>query len=228
MADLRWKWLGAVPYAAARTHQEELARSVARQEAAETLLLLEHPSVFTLGRHRDVSADVIEQAEATGAPVLRTDRGGDLTWHGPGQLVVYPVVRLRGAGRGVRDFVAGLVEVMQEVAAARGVVAACDPTQPGLYVGEEGRRRKLASVGIAVRRGVTLHGAALNCSRSASEGFAGLAPCGLPGVVATSLEEEGASGPTGPEDLAVPVARAFAERFNFDFPHEISPGSAAS
>lgn len=216
MAELEWSWLGAVPWAEARALQEARASAVARGDEPEALYLLEHPPIFTVGRHRAVSEALRASAAQSATPIVRTDRGGDLTWHGPGQLVVYPVVRLRGAGRGVRDFVAGLVEVLRDVVDAAGLRAVCDPAQPGLYLGTAPARRKLASVGIAVRRGVTLHGAALNLSKAASQGFDGLAPCGLEAVRATSLEEEGGDVAGGSAAFAPLVAREFAARFNFE------------
>ncbi|MEO2168384.1 MAG: lipoyl(octanoyl) transferase LipB [bacterium] len=215
MENLRWSWLGRVEYSAARELQESLAKQVAKAAWPEVLLCLEHPAVFTMGRNRSVAEPTRLAAAAAGVPLLQTDRGGDLTWHGPGQLVLYPILRLRAAGLGVRTFVAALTGALQDAAATVQVRSWCDPAQPGLFVGDSGARRKLGSVGLAIRCGVTLHGAALNVERTAQEGFLGLAPCGLDGVRATSLAAEAPQPVPTPEQCAALVAQAFASRLNF-------------
>ncbi|MFP6663949.1 MAG: lipoyl(octanoyl) transferase LipB [Deltaproteobacteria bacterium] len=217
MESLRWSWLGRVEYSVARELQESLARQLAEGLGPEMLLCLEHPAVFTMGRNRSVSEAVQETAARAGVPILRTDRGGDLTWHGPGQLVLYPVMRLRAAGLGVRTFVTALTGALQDAAAAVQVRSWCDPQQPGLFVGDRDGRRKLGSVGLAVRRGITLHGAALNLERTAEEGFLGLAPCGLAGVRPTSLAAEAPANVPAPASAqcAALVAQALAGRLNY-------------
>jgi lipoyl(octanoyl) transferase len=147
-----------------------------------------------------------------GLPVVRTDRGGKLTYHGPGQLVGYPVVALSAAGRGVREFVCRLEAALRDTAGAFGVAARCLPDLPGLWAGPEGAERKLASIGLAVQRGVTLHGCALNVAPEAEDGFAGLDPCGLPGVRVTSLAGAGAVPAPSVADVAPVLADALARR----------------
>lgn len=200
VGTLRWCHLGRVDYDAARALQGRLASARAAGTADDLLLLLEHPAVLTVGRHADAPP-------STPLPVLRTDRGGNLTYHGPGQLVGYPVVALRAAGRGVRAFVAALEGALCETAATFGVAAHVRPGLPGVWT-DAGR--KLGSIGLAVRRGVTLHGCALNVERRAAEGFAGLAPCGLAGVRATSLVEEGARSDLTTADVAGVFATSLA------------------
>lgn len=200
VGTLRWCQLGRVDYDAARALQSRLASARAAGAGDDLLLLLEHPAVLTVGRHADVPP-------AATLPVLRTDRGGKLTYHGPGQLVGYPVVALRAAGRGVRTFVALLEGALCDTAATFGVAAHVRPGLPGVWTAAG---RKLASIGLAVRRGVTLHGCALNVERRAAEGFADLEPCGLPGVRATSLVEEGACSDLTTADVASVLAASLA------------------
>ncbi|MFM7734430.1 MAG: lipoyl(octanoyl) transferase LipB [Alphaproteobacteria bacterium] len=188
MPRLAWSHLGRIDYEAARSLQERLA-SARREGAIEDLILtLEHPPVVTIGRN--APDPFAGRPVAEGAPPrLRVDRGGAATWHGPGQLVIYPVVALRSGGRGVRQFVLDLEEALCAVARDLGVSAVRRQGLPGAWV-EGVAPRKLGSVGIAVRRGVSLHGASLNVTRGSARGFDGFDPCGLPGVVATSLEDE--------------------------------------
>lgn len=152
----------------------------------DAVLLLEHPPVFTLGRrggreNLTVSEDFLRES---GVPVVQVERGGNITFHGPGQLVGYPVVSLRDAGIGVVDYVAGLEEVMIRVAAEWGVAAVRQPANRGVWTAG----KKLGSVGITVRRGVAFHGFALNVDLPL-EPFRWIHPCGLKGVRITSLAE---------------------------------------
>jgi lipoate-protein ligase B len=199
---LRWCHLGRVGYDAARALQSRLASARATGTTGDLLLLLEHPAVLTVGRHA-------EMPPAAPLPVLRTDRGGKLTYHGPGQLVGYPVVALRAAGRGVRGFVTALETALCDTAAVFGVAAHVRPGLPGIWTASG---RKLASIGLAVRRGVTLHGCALNVERRAAEGFGDLEPCGLSGVRTTSLVDEGARPDLTPADVASVLASTLARR----------------
>lgn len=202
MSTLRWFDLGRVGYDAARALQSRLASDRAAGARDDLLLLLEHPPVLTIGRNAI--------APATGAlPVVRTDRGGNVTYHGPGQLVGYPVVALRAAGRGVRAFVAQLEAALCDTAAAFGVAAHVRPGLPGVWTAAD---RKLASIGLAVRRGVTLHGCALNVDARAEGGFAGVDPCGLAGVRATSLVGAGARTDLACADVAPVLASMLARR----------------
>lgn len=202
VSTLRWCHLGRLGYDAARALQSRLADARATGACGDLLLLLEHPPVLTIGRNA-------EPPIGTGLPVVRTDRGGKLTYHGPGQLVGYPVVALRASGRGVRALVAALEAALCDTAAAFGVAAHVRPGLPGIWTADD---RKLASIGLAVRRGVTLHGCALNVAANAESGFAGFDPCGLPGVRATSLVGAGAAADLGVDDAAPVLAAALAAR----------------
>ena len=155
-AVLRVQRLGLRPYDEVLALQESLLAEVAAG-APEALLLLEHPPVYTLGRGAD-AADLQGAPERLGVPCLRVGRGGGATYHGPGQLVAYPIVRLRAAGRDVSGYVCALERALMDTCAAFGVTASAPTGQIGVWVGE----RKIGSVGIGVRRGVAYHGIALN------------------------------------------------------------------
>ncbi len=151
----------------------------------DTLLLLEHAPVYTLGRSA-TPANVLwsdEQLRAAGIQQARTSRGGDVTYHGPGQLVGYPIVHLGQAGLGVLDFVTGLEEVLIRTAAAFGVHAGRDARNRGAWVGND----KLAAVGIHVSHQVSRHGFALNVN-TRMEDYRGIVACGLHHAGVTSLQ----------------------------------------
>jgi lipoate-protein ligase B len=178
---LRVQGLGRVPYAEALALQESLLAGVAAGEAAEQLLLLEHPPVYTIGRGAD-AADLCGAPERLGVPVYRVGRGGGATFHGPGQLVGYPIVRLRSAGRDVHRYVRALEAALIATCVRFGVAAVAPPAQTGVWVGA----RKIASIGIGVRRGVAYHGVALNVRTDLSY-FAHIVPCRTSGLAMTSL-----------------------------------------
>jgi lipoyl(octanoyl) transferase len=194
--------LGVVPYAEALSVQESLVAAVAAGESAEHLLLLEHPPVYTLGRGAD-AADLRGAPERLGVPVFRIGRGGGATFHGPGQLVAYPIVRLRAAGRDVHRYVRGLEAALIATCAHFGVEAVAPEGQTGIWVGE----RKLGSIGIGVRRGVAYHGIALNVRTDLSY-FAHIVPCRMSGLAVTNLVEQRDDVPS-----VSAVGAAFAERF---------------
>ncbi|MGC8516957.1 MAG: lipoyl(octanoyl) transferase LipB [Steroidobacteraceae bacterium] len=146
----------------------------------DELWLLEHPPVFTLGMNAD-PAHVLGAGEI---PVVRIDRGGQVTYHGPGQLVVYPLVDLRRAALGVRDLVTALERAVIDYAAALGIEAESRRGAPGVYVAG----RKLASIGIRVRRGASYHGIALNVCNDL-EPFRRINPCGYAGLQMTRLAD---------------------------------------
>lgn len=161
-APLRVRALGLCAYDAALAEQEALLTSVAAG-APEAVLLLEHPPVYTLGRGAD-AADLRGAPERLGVPVYRVGRGGGATFHGPGQLVAYPIVRLRAGGRDVHGYVRTLEAALIDTCAAYGIEAAAPEGQTGVWVGE----RKVGSIGIGVRRGVAWHGIALNVATDLS------------------------------------------------------------
>jgi len=164
------------------------------EETPDEIWLLEHPPVFTLG----MNADPSHVLAASNIPVVQVDRGGQVTYHGPGQLVVYPLINLRRASFGVRDLVTALEKAVIAYAATLGVAAECRRNAPGVYV--EGR--KLASVGIRIRRHSSYHGLALNVNLDLTP-FGLINPCGYAGLEMTQLVQVG-----GPNSVAV-AAREF-------------------
>jgi len=200
---MRWQWLGRVDHLDAVRRMEALrARILDGDDAAETLLLCEHPPVITLGRRARAEHILASEAAlaARGVTVARASRGGDVTYHGPGQLVAYPVMRLHG---GVVDHVCRLAKAAIAVAAAYGIEARFDRARPGVWAGDA----KLAAVGVHVHRRVAIHGLALNVT-TALDAFDLIVPCGLRDLAVTSIASLSGQSPALPE-----VAAAFAAAF---------------
>jgi len=179
--------LGTVPYEPTWELQDELAEQRRQRRIGDRLLLLEHFPVYTIGRGGD-EANLLatpERLREIGAQFLRVDRGGDITFHGPGQLVAYPIVELRDP-LDLRRYVRSLQAAIIETAAAFGVEAHAEEGLIGVWV--EGRR-KLAAIGVRVKRGVTTHGLALNVNTDL-RWFAEMIPCGIADKEVTSLAAE--------------------------------------
>ena len=186
--------LGRCGYAETLVLQEEARESVIAG-AREQLLLVEHPPVITLGRRGDERHVLLPAA-----PVVRVSRGGDVTYHGPGQLVGYPIVDLARRGRDVDRYLRALEEVLIGTAARCGVRATRRRGFTGVWVDDA----KLAAIGVGIRRWVTMHGFALNVADLRAE-FAAIVPCGLAGVGVTSLEQLTGRRPAMAEVEAVVV-----------------------
>ena len=170
---------------------------VADDATPEEMWFLEHPPVFTMGMNAKR-----EHLLAPGdIPVIGIDRGGEVTYHGPGQLVVYPLLLLQRHGLGVRSLVEGIEQAIIATVADWGIVARGDRAAPGVYVGD----RKLASIGLRIRKGRSYHGLALNVAMDL-EPFRRINPCGHAGLEMTQLKDLG-----GPDDVEA-VARALAPR----------------
>jgi len=170
-----------------------------RGEIPDTLLLVEHPPVLTVGVQGDAGETLPE-----GIPVVRVERGGKVTYHGPGQLVGYPLVDLEARGRDVRRFVHDVEEVVVRAVDEFGIHAQRVPGRRGVWVDGS---RKIASVGIAVEAWTSFHGFALNVSNDLSP-FRGFHPCGFDGAVMTSMVKE-TGRPITVADVRAPVVRAF-------------------
>lgn len=169
--------------------QKELVRRRAEGEVPDLLLLLQHPHVYTIGR-RGSRSDVLaspSELERLRIPVHEVDRGGEVTYHGPGQLVGYPILGLRGLGplRYVRAIESALIDALGEY----GLAAYAVPGRTGVWVGEWGEERKIAAIGLRISRGVASHGFALNVSTDLRY-FDGIVPCGVDDRQATSMERE--------------------------------------
>jgi lipoyl(octanoyl) transferase len=212
--DLSVEWLGRSPYRQAWDRQRALVAARAAGDIGDTLLLVEHDAVLTLGRHATddhVLATPTELAER-GIEVIRVERGGEVTYHGPGQLVAYPIIRLSDRGVLLRPFVRALEAAMVDTAASYGVAAGPRSGHPGCWVAADTERpRKLGALGLRVEKGVTFHGIALNVTTDLA-GFALIDPCGMAGLEVTSIACElgwtgGAARPT------TESVRLAAERF---------------
>jgi lipoate-protein ligase B len=176
--------LGATPYAEGLEIQEALVHARAAGETGDWLLFPDHPPVITVGRGGDgsnIKADT-PTLERLGVPVFEVARGGDVTWHGPGQLVGYPICDLSGHGKDLHRFLRGIERSLIRGLARFGIEAGVVPGRTGVWVGES----KVASIGIAVRRWVSYHGFALNVAPDL-DFFDLIHPCGLAGVRMTSM-----------------------------------------
>jgi lipoyl(octanoyl) transferase len=196
--------LGTVDYQAAWQLQRELADARVAG-GRDTLLLLEHPSVYTAGRRT-----LPEERPVDDTPVVETDRGGKITWHGPGQLVGYPIIGL-AEPLDVVNFVRRLEESMIKVCAGLGLEAGRVDGRSGVWVhgGSVTRARKIGAVGIRVSRAVTLHGFALNCDCDLAA-FSSIVPCGISDAGVTSLTAELGRRVTVADAMA-PVADAVCD-----------------
>jgi lipoyl(octanoyl) transferase len=191
VAELRVVRAGTVPYEDAWAQQRELHAQRVAGAVPDTLLLLEHPSVYTAGRRT-----VAHERPLDGTPVIDVDRGGKITWHGPGQLVGYPIVALPDPVD-VVAYVRRLEEALIDVCASFGLATGRVEGRSGVWVAADepgpGSRnrpeRKVAAIGVRVARGVTMHGFALNCDPDLGA-FGAIVPCGIPDAGVTSLSAE--------------------------------------
>lgn len=180
--------LGHLGYEAAFARQTEIHAEVLEGTRPSTLLLVEHDPVVTLGAAFHEENLLHERAaySGLGVEIFPTDRGGDVTYHGPGQLVAYPIFRLDEVGRDLHRYLRGLEAAVIGVAAGYGLEAGRNPVNTGVWI----ENRKLCAIGIKVRRWVTLHGLALNCDVDL-KGFSLIVPCGIGGGFGvTSLTRE--------------------------------------
>ncbi len=202
--------LGVVPYGEALEIQYRMAREVRATGDAGVVLFLEHAPVFTLGKRggRENLTASDDFLAARDVAVFETERGGNITYHGPGQLVVYPIISLKATGLGVADYVDRLEEIMLRTAANWGVRAERNAKNRGVWIGNN----KLGSIGIAVKRGIALHGLALNVTTDLTP-FDWINPCGLADVGIISLAGAGAANITV-EQVRDALAGHMASVFN--------------
>lgn len=217
------RWLGRVGYEDALALQEKLVAdaienrkpSEARRhgemaqskiENSDTLLLLEHEPVYTIGRTRDQSS--LGNRDELPHPVIEINRGGQATWHGPGQLVGYPILDLQNHGRDLHRYLRALEAVLIETLCTFGIDAQQRDGLTGVWVGE----KKIASIGVGVRHWITMHGFALNVSGDLAA-FSHITPCGIAGVEITSVERETGAA-VDVKSVADRVAKIFAGRFD--------------
>jgi len=218
-------YLGIVPYEPVLKLQERLAQARTAGEIPDVLLLLEHPPTFTMGRFRGQAEIITIPREVA---LFHTNRGGAVTYHGPGQLVGYPILNLRENGLGVRQYIWKLEEVIIKLLLSFGIPGRRVREYPGgVWAGE----RKVCSIGIHVSRHITTHGFALNVNPDLGY-FDCIRPCGLAGQVMTSISKI-LGYPLEVEDVIPSLLSAFSEvfglkregglgQYHLDFPH--SPG----
>jgi lipoyl(octanoyl) transferase len=205
--------LGLVDYEAGLELQKTLVEQRKRGEIADQLLLLEHPHVITLGvKTRNDRSHVLESPEslaAQGVGLFETGRGGDVTYHGPGQLVGYPIFDLKPDRCDVHRYVRDLEEVLIRAVGEFGIAAGRVAGLTGIWTGPQGREAKLAAIGVRISRWVTSHGFALNVNTDLSR-FGLIVPCGIPDRGVTSMEQLlGRSVPMAEVEEA--VIRAFCQ-----------------
>ena len=210
--DVQARWLGRIRYAEGLRIQDEAARAVA-QGGGETLLLLEHEPVFTIGRNA-TSADILMPAERRrelSIDVHETDRGGKVTYHGPGQLVGYPILNLDPDRRDVKRYVTDLEEVLIRTLADFGIAAARSPLRErvtSVWIGND----KIAAIGVHLSQWVTTHGFALNVRDEALDNFLGIVPCGIADGGVTSMERASGRRPALIE-VVPPLVANFGDVF---------------
>jgi lipoyl(octanoyl) transferase len=206
-------WLGRVDYQEAHALQRRLVHERADGLIPDQLMLLEHPAVLTLGRTSDPAHVLADEATlaARRFRVVRVERGGEVTYHGPGQLVAYPIVRLAERGLMIRPFVRALEAAMIATCASDGVPAGRREGHPGCWCDPDGvAPRKIGALGLRIERGVSFHGIALNVTTDLAD-FELIDPCGEPGLVSTSIAAETGRPDAQPSTASVEaVARTFA------------------
>ncbi len=207
-------WLGRTAYREAWSLQKELAAQRADGRIGDRLLLVEHPAVLTLGRQADESHILAssDELERRGIDVLRVERGGEVTYHGPGQLVAYPILALSRRGLLVRPLVRALEAAMIETCAGFGVSARRRDGHPGCWIDpDRPDPRKIGALGIRVERGVSYHGIALNIDPDLDD-FGLIDPCGMPGVLSTSIAVEAGRPDERPSTVEVERAAGIFAR----------------
>lgn len=210
------RWLGRIGYREAHALQKRLVSERADERFGDQLLLLEHPAVLTLGRNADPTHVRAAPGDlrARGIEVIQAERGGEVTYHGPGQLVAYPIVGLSRRGLMIRPFVRALEAALVETCATHGVAAGRRDGHPGCWCDADGPvPRKIGALGLRVERGVTYHGIALNVTVDLAD-FDLIDPCGMPGVPSTSIALERGDADAQPTtDSVRHAANVFARAF---------------
>lgn len=209
-------WLGRADYRSVWALQKELAAARAAGSIGDRLLLVEHPAVLTLGRQADEAhvRATAAQLAARRIELIRVERGGEVTYHGPGQLVAYPIIALARRGLLLRPLVRALEAAMIDTCAAFGVAADRREGHPGCWIEPNGRSpRKIGALGIRIERGVSYHGIALNIDPDLVD-FELIDACGMPDVVSTSIgAEAGWIGDRPSTELVAEAASVFAAAF---------------
>jgi lipoate-protein ligase B len=206
-----------IPYAEAWTLQKQLQEEQIAERQGDVLLLLEHPPVYTLGRttqprHWDCGEEVLRRA---GASLQSVDRGGSITYHGPGQVVGYPILKLSRYCSGPKQYVRKLEEVLIDTVAHWGIEGYRLEKKPGVWVRWDHADAKIAAIGVRINHGITIHGFALNVDLDLSP-FSHIMPCGLAECHITSMAEIRQFS-LSPSVVAQQVAQEFARIFNIEW-----------
>lgn len=206
-----------VPYAEAWCLQKRLHEERAVDRRADTLLLLEHLPVYTVGRTTRAShwGDGEEHLRHAGAQIHLVDRGGSITYHGPGQVVAYPILRLAHHASGPKQYVRMLEEVVIDTLRSWGIEGYRVDKKPGVWIRLDNQEAKIAATGVRIERGVTLHGFALNVDMDLSA-FSRIVPCGLTGCRVTSVAQA-LSSPVSLSAARAALQRAFSRTFNLEW-----------
>ena len=218
MGECLTSYLGLVLYEPALRLQQRLVEARVEHRTPDILLLLQHPPVFTIGRFRGENEIIAPPIILTweGIEVFRTNRGGSVTYHGPGQLVGYPILNLRELGLGVRDYIWKLEEVIIQMLGEFGISGKRKTEYPGVWVGSE----KICSLGINVSRHITMHGFALNVSTNLKH-FSYINPCGMKGAVMTSISKV-IGHPVDTEVTIEPLLQHFSDVFGVNCIRDIN------
>lgn len=204
---MKTEYWGLIPYREAWERQKELFRRLIDDDVeAETIAVCEHPSVYTLGFHGNADNLLVKPRE--GVEVIRIERGGDITYHGPGQLVVYPLIDLRRHRLGVKQYVGILERAVRETLEAYGIATTSNDDQIGVWL-DWGKptARKICAIGVKISHGATMHGLALNVNTDL-DAFGLINPCGITDKAVTSMQRE-----LGREVEMGAVAELLTERF---------------
>jgi lipoyl(octanoyl) transferase len=204
--SLQVRWLGRIGFENALALQEQIVRRKLDGQPEDELLLLEHEPVYTIGRTPDQTS--LRGAEKLPHPVVQINRGGQATYHGPGQLVGYPILDLRKRGQDLHRYLRALEAILIETLRASGIDGTRRDQLTGVWVGE----RKIASIGVGVRRWISMHGFALNVCGDLSP-FHAIIPCGISGVEMTSIERE-CGAPVEVKTVAAYATEIFASRID--------------
>ncbi len=210
-AECRWRDAGRLPYAEALALQKDTVRRRVAKEIPDTLILVEHPPVITMGKMAKQEHIVARRDDVE---VVTTPRGGDVTYHGPGQIVGYPIVDLTAINLDLKKYLEGLEEVMIRAVAPYGITAGRTAGMTGAWVGN----RKIGAIGVRVEKWVTSHGFALNANTDLS-GFDLIIPCGLQGKGVTSIARE-TGRDVDLDELRRSVAAIFGQVFGRRMIHE--------
>jgi len=198
---------GFISYADGLLMQQQAVSDLLENDAAETLILLEHQPVYTIGRLRDQSS--LGDASRLPHPVVETNRGGQATYHGPGQLVGYPILDLRVRGQDLHAHLRWIEDLLINACREFGVQAGRREALTGVWV----RDRKLASIGVGVKKWISMHGFAINITPECLPPFLAITPCGIDGVIMTCLSHE-AGREISVSEFADVVVAAFEKKNN--------------